>query len=160
MLYNGSGGIEPPAGMVERLQQIDPHLDMVYGGASGAWWIVWRWPEHDPRRAWIRQGKRPAHRDFDMWCKLPADCNADQAYGYIVNHMVANRDHGDIGRMLNRVAAYNKQAANAVMAPERELAAELAEGMRIKTKAPRSGINRDGKRLKDFLHDAGFAVDA
>lgn len=147
--------------MVARLQNIDPHLDMVFGGQSRAWWIVWRWPENDPRRKWIREGKRPASRDFDMWCKLPADCSADAAYGYVVNHMVANKGVAGIGKMLERVHSYNNLQAQRNMAPERELAEELLQANgKVKTKAPRAYKNTDSKRLKDFLFDAGFAVEA
>ena len=101
--------------------------------------------------------------------QLPENTGADEAFGYLVRVLRRNTGKGDIQRLLDRVDAYNRKRQVELAQPSTDLANELietnaktlfsAEGKHIpRTKAPRSNIDRDGKQLRDYLHDTGHHI--
>jgi len=157
MLLGADGQVQPPSDMLRRLHEIDPHLGLCFGGASRCWWLTWNWRDDDPRRAWIRESKYPAERAFDFLIKLPKDCTADQAYGYVVQCVRRLNGEADRTRLLERVHSYNKKAVEDARAPAVEVAEELIDANfgKVKQKVARSNKDTDTKRLKDFMYDHG-----
>lgn len=119
----------PPHEIVERIKRIDPCLDLMWGeGSFGppGWWLIYRWPEHDSRQRWVRDGTYGREDAFDWFARLPEDCPVDQAFGYVVN---AFRDsaHPEAKRMLGRTGEYNKRVTDSHWAPVIEDAHQMIE---------------------------------
>jgi len=170
MLLNAAGLVEPPAGIVDRLHEIDPKLGVLFGTQSQRWHLTYDWPDTDPRWQFVQNGSVPRAKAFDILCQLPEDCSADEAYGYLVATFKRLGDKDDIKRMLDRVHMYNKQREDELLRPHRELANELIEtnartlfreeGKHIpRTKPPRGNKNLDQKKLRDYLHDTAGTHD-
>lgn len=109
----------PPSGIVDRIRQVDPHLDLMWGeGAFGApgWWVIYRWPESDKRRSMIARGEMHPADAWDWFARLPPDCPVDQAYGYIVNAFRSS-GHKEAKRLLGRTGEYNREVQRAHVQP-------------------------------------------
>ena len=169
MLYTAQNQVAPPSGMLERLQTIDPGFGLLYGHKSKCWHITLDWTENDPRMALVRSQEVPKARAFDIFTQLPADCSADEAFGYLVRTLKRSTGKAGVQQMLDRVDAYNRKVREDALKPHRELADELIEtnaktlfrdlGKHVpKTRAPRSTTNHDERKLRDWMHDHGHVV--
>jgi hypothetical protein len=140
----------PPAGMEERLHEIDPDLGVVWLPLVKRWAITLVWPRHDTRRELVRRGQLGDGAAFDIVAYLPEDCSADEAYGYIVRSFKAwagSRD--DVHKLLDRVHAYNKKQQREALRETEELADEL-----IATNAP-TLFRGEGKTATRFYMNGG-----
>lgn len=119
----------PPSDIERRVKQIDPHLGLRWeaNGVGGpGWWVIYRWPEQDPRRRMIRDGRMAPDGDFDLYAQLPVDCPPEQAYGFITN---AFRTSGspEAKRLLDRVGEFNRQVTESRWEPVLAEAHEIIE---------------------------------
>lgn len=112
----------PPSDVQRRLQQIDPGLFIKWIdgsaqlGLPASWGVCQKWEMNDPRRKRIYAGEISPTDDHDLIVQLPADCTADEAYGYIVNKLrrYHDSDREDFKRLLSRVTEYNKGRQDAL----------------------------------------------
>ena len=137
MIYGLDHQPVPPSEIVRRIKQVHPSLGLKW--APGCFWsekrqrmvdswaITEEWPENDRRRQQARDGKLPLDECHDIIVFLPEDCSADEAYGYIVNKMVANRGKESIKKLLERMHAYNAQQKAANTKEHDDLTNELIE---------------------------------
>lgn len=111
MLYGSDYKPVPPADIVRRLKQINPALgleftDPGYEG-GGHWAVTWEWPSDDERWKSVQTGEVPKENARDILARLPLDCDASQAYGYVVNSFRACHSREDVQKLLARVEKYN-----------------------------------------------------
>lgn len=126
MLVTERGDPIPNSETVARLKQIDGDLDLRWHPAFGRWAIMYKWRRSDPRWQLVQQGRVPEAEALDAIAWLPADCSADEAYGYVVRSFkswAGTRD--DVRKLLDRVHSYNKRVGEEAVRPTLELADEL-----------------------------------
>lgn len=112
-----------------RLAQIDPRLTLQFmkWGEKEWWAVMERWPENDPRWQRVQGGEIPEAEAQDMLCMLPGDCSPDQAYGYLVNTLVANQGRASWQKLLQRVGEYNRQQQEQAKQQVLEVAEDLTQ---------------------------------
>ena len=126
MLITATGSPFAPAGMLERLHEIDDRLGLVWLPLVGRWALTYDWAYDEPRRILVKKGELGGDCLYDILTFLPPDCGADEAYSYVVRSFKAcanTRD--DIKKCLERVHLYNRQITNAAKQEVMELADEL-----------------------------------
>ncbi len=134
--------IEPPTGIVERLQQIHPALGLKMVPCCGRdpyWALTWDWPENDPRRARVRDGLLAPDKAWDMLSMLPMGCSAGEAYGYAINAFRRSSDQG-IRDLLNDVEKFNQENTAKMWSGTTDEAMNQIEVMGHKMFAKESGV--------------------
>lgn len=145
ILVNERGVPIPPSSIVERLQRIDPHLNLrfieQYGDNPNArWWaLTWDWPESDPRQEYVRRGE--IGEAFDILGYLPFDCPVDQAAPYIERVLKQQTGREETARLLERLHLFNAEVTKAAKQPVLERAEELT-----RVNAP-TLLEKEGKRV-------------
>jgi hypothetical protein len=153
----------PPTEIVDRIKQIDSHLDLKWGegvSASPGWWLIYRWPENDKRWEMTKRGDMHPDDAWDWFTQLPSDCPVEQAYGFIVKTF-RNSGHKEAKRLLGRTGEYNAQRTKELWKPIQEEAMEMVEhnahklfadsyGTVPKVRMGKSTSRRRGKTAKEL----------
>jgi hypothetical protein len=111
-LLDGDENPLAPPSVVAGLLDINPRLGLQYHQVLNAFIVTLRWPEDDPRRALIREGKLSPKTDFEILCPVPANVSLDEVQAWVAQQLVrvsANRE--DVRRMVadheDRIAKQN-----------------------------------------------------
>ena len=126
LLLTDRGLPAPPQDIVRALRQIDNDLGLMWVAGSNCWAFTIRWRATDTRQQKRQTGEIAPDADFDIMGYLPADCPADQAYGYFVKsvkRMTGTPD--EINAMLSKVHHWNDAVAREQNAAVEEYAGEL-----------------------------------
>ncbi len=140
MILDVRGVPIPPPEIVRRLQQVNPRLGLTWseGWGGRTWALTMAWAENDPRRARIQAGTLSPDEAYDLLAFLPADCNVDQAYGYLVNAFRASSEEGT-RKLLDRVHEYNRNT----LAGHQEAA--LADALNyVEVRGHKFGVHHEG----------------
>jgi hypothetical protein len=120
MILNALGRPEPPSGVVARLREISPLLDLrliqvPVAGELRQWWgVVGQWRPDDPRRQSVRSGEVGAESAYDLVAQLPLDCAPDEAPAYLARQVAERSD--DTRKFLRDVHDWNAKQTRAVVA--------------------------------------------
>lgn len=126
---------EPPEEVVTRLQQIDPHLNLKFveyprtedvRDADRWWALVWEWPKDDKRYRLVESGAI-GNTPYDILGYLPLDCDVHSAFPYVQNFLLGSRTRPEIGKMVNRIGEFNRDATRKAKNEIDERAGELIE---------------------------------
>lgn len=103
-----TGRFLPPAGVQERLRQIDPALGLEWFDDPFCWGITWQWRDDDPRREMIQRGEIPEGSDRDVLAFAPPTMSLDDAYHHLT---LSLRTHNkpEIRSMLDNLHRWNEQ---------------------------------------------------
>lgn len=130
-LLDGDENPLAPPSVVAGLKEISPRLGLQYHQVLNAFIVTMRWPEDDPRRALIREGKLSSKTDFEILCPVPANVSLDEVQSWVTQQLTrvsANRE--DVRRMVaaneERVA---KQNAAVIETKEQEATDVLVEAI-------------------------------
>jgi len=128
MIYDCTGHPSPPSEIVRRLRQVNPRLDLKWqprwsGGYH--WALVMDWQENDLRHKYVQRGEMDPNDTFDLLVHLPADCSADEAFGYL-ERSCRSTGQVDFKQMLGRLQQFNADVKtkhwDEVLDPAREIA--------------------------------------
>lgn len=126
LLLTDRGLPAPPQDIVRRLRQIDADLGLVWVEGPKCWAFTIRWRPTDRRQEKRQRGEIAPDGDFDILGYLPADCPADEAFGYFVKS--AKRLNGtpdEVNALLSKVHHYNDGVTREQNAAVEEYAGEL-----------------------------------
>lgn len=126
LILNERGIPEAPSEIRRRVRQVHGALDVRWIG--GRWAITYDWPPEDQRRQMIREGTMAPDDAYDCFAWLPADCSADDAYGYIVRSFkrwTGTRE--DVAAMCSRLHHYNDAVQDGLKAGVLDFADELID---------------------------------
>ena len=111
IVLNLQGTPEPPTDIVAGLKRVHPNLGLRYQEGHGGrnWAFTWTWPDDEPRREWIKQGKMSPDSAHDILCYLPLDCTLDQAAQYAERALLAY-PRAEVSKLCERMHHYNNVA--------------------------------------------------
>jgi len=129
------GTPQAPDEVVTRLHQIDPHLNLKFvqfptgeDGNAVRWWaLVWEWPKEDQRYTMIMRNEMRPDAAFDVLGYLPLDCDVYSAFDYVKNHLIAKRNHPELGKLADRVGEFNRQRKTEIKAEVMAQAEQVIE---------------------------------
>lgn len=140
VLVRDAGGVPlPPTEIVERLQRIHPSLGLKFssGLAGRGWAVIWHWPEHDRRRAWVQDGRTDPDMAHDIIGYLPFGCPVQEAPAYIENSF-KQYPREEVSRLRARMHHWNTVQAPA--AQHAEVIADTMDDIGREQRAPKGRI--------------------
>lgn len=128
MIVTEVGAPYPPSDVLARLKEIDENLGLKFSNfPEPHWCVTWRWPQGDKRWERVQKGEITEKDAFDMFARLPYDCNADEAIGYVQRTFVRNSGNETIQWLLNRIDKLNAENQKRILQSTTDLAEELVE---------------------------------
>lgn len=120
-LLDGAENPLAPSSVVAELVALNPRLGLNYHVGLHAFMVTLRWPEHDPRRAYILSGEMSPDSDFEILCPVPANVSLDELHGWVQQQLRrVGETREDVRQMLaaneERVARQNTDVMAAVEA--------------------------------------------
>lgn len=169
MLVTQTGQPIPPQETLQRLQQMDDRLGLKYLDYPEACWaITIRWLQNDPRREMVQRGLMSPADTHDILGRMPVDCPAEQAPGYIERAFVRwSGKKEDVAWLLNKLRTENDKVRKAQMDEMLELGDEMFDANAAtlfrnqgktlaKNRLPDShGRRMDRKRAQEYIMDGG-----